>query len=150
MVDLYAPHDLGYICIFKKSRLKTQSIFKTSVLLLLPIHLYIVSSWWCWWYGGSFGQRTLIDIYPLLIFPLAELLSRIQEFPKVKKQLIYVVLTFCLVLNLFQTAQCKYNIIDYDGMTFKEYIQVFGSLDPKDIKPELLDKPDYEKAVVGE
>lgn len=124
--------------------------FRTSILFILPLSIYLVSSWWCWWYGGSFGQRTLIDLYPLLVFPLAHFIHQLQDISKLKKTLAYAGLYFCLLLNLFQTAQCKYNIIDFDGMTFKEYVQVFGSLEPSDIRQDFLDKPDYEKAVRGE
>jgi hypothetical protein len=46
-------------------------------------------------------------------------------------------------------VQYKYNIIDFDGMTAKEYVQVFGTLDDKRIDTTLLDKPDYERAVLG-
>ena len=34
-------------------------------------------------------------------------------------------------------------------MTVKEYVQVFGTLDDKRIDTTLLDKPDYERAVLG-
>jgi hypothetical protein len=123
--------------------------FKLSILILLPIYLYLVSSWWCWWYGGSFGQRSLIDIYPLLTLPLAAFIYQMQGFNKTKKQIVYVILFFCLLLNVFQTTQYKYNIIDFDGMTFKEYVHVFGTLDARKIDTTLLKKPDYEKAVIG-
>lgn len=123
--------------------------FKLSILILLPIYLYLVSSWWCWWYGGSFGQRSLIDIYPLLALSLAAFIFKIQDFSKINKQIIYSVMGLFLVLNIFQTFQYKYNIIDYDGMTFKEYVHVFGSLDDEKIDTTLLKKPDYDRAVLG-
>ena len=123
--------------------------FKISILILLPLYLYVVSSWWCWWYGGSFGQRSLIDIYPLLALPLAAFIYQMQGFSKIKKQIIYLFMGLLLVLNIFQTFQYKYNIIDYDGMTVKEYIHVFGTLNDEKIDTTLLNKPDYEKALVG-
>lgn len=123
--------------------------FKLSILILLPIYLYLVSSWWCWWYGGSFGQRSLIDIYPLLALPLAGFILQMQGFHKIKRKLLDVIMFFCLLLNIFQTFQYKYNIIDFDGMTVKEYVHVFGTLDDERIDTTLLNKPDYEKAVVG-
>ncbi len=123
--------------------------FKLSILILLPLYLYLVSSWWCWWYGGSFGQRSLIDVYPLLALPLAAFIYQMQDFSKIKKQIIYSVMGLLLVLNIFQTVQYKYNIIDYDGMTLKEYVHVFGSLDDEKIDTTLLKKPDYDRAVLG-
>ena len=125
------------------------SKFRSSVLILVLLYIYLLSSWWCWWYGGSFSERSMIDIYPLLALPFAAFLSKTSNRQLTKKYLIYVALFFCLFLNIFQTVQYKYNIIDYDGMTAKEYVKVFGSIDPSKIDTALLIKPDYEKAVKG-
>lgn len=131
--------------------MKTQvaNSFKSTVVILLPLYLYLVSSWWCWWYGGSFSQRSMIDIYPLLTIPLAAFIYKSQEYSKSKKQIIYTIMGLLLMLNIFQTVQYKYNIIDFDGMTAKEYVQVFGTLNDKKIDSNLLKKPDYERAVIG-
>jgi hypothetical protein len=129
--------------------MKANHPFKTSVLVLLPIYLYLVSSWWCWWYGGSFSQRSMIDIYPLLALPLAAFIFQISHFSVNKQKAIFTIITLFVLLNIFQTVQYKYNIIDFDGMTAKEYVQVFGTLDDKRIDTTLLDKPDYERAVLG-
>ena len=58
-------------------------------------------------------------------------------------------MTLLLLLNLFQTAQYKYNIIHYDSMTYKSYMNVFGLLDSKKVDQSLLNHPDNERAVVG-
>ena len=41
------------------------------VLIFMLFNIYIIFSWWTWWYGGCFGERPLIDFYALLAFPLA-------------------------------------------------------------------------------
>ena len=58
-------------------------------------------------------------------------------------------MTLLLLLNLFQTAQYKYNIIHYDSMTFKSYLDVFGTLDSKAINQSLLRHPNHERATQG-
>jgi hypothetical protein len=123
--------------------------FRSSVFILVLLYIYLLSSWWCWWYGGSFSQRSMIDLYPLLALALAAFLHKVSGLKKTTKFVIYVALFLCLLLNIFQTVQYKYNIIDYDGMTIQEYAKVFGSIDPTKIDTALLDKPDYEKAVRG-
>ena len=130
-------------------KMKMSQSFKTPILILLPIYLYIVSSWWCWWYGGSFSQRSLIDIYPLLSLPLAAFVFYISQFSNLKQKVVVTIVILFVLLNIFQTVQYKYNIIDFDGMTAKEYVQVFGTIDDKRIDTTLLDKPDYERAVLG-
>ncbi len=41
------------------------------VLLILITTLLMYSAWWCWWLGGAYGYRGLIDLYGLLAIPLA-------------------------------------------------------------------------------
>ena len=45
------------------------------VILFLVINIYVVFSWWCWWYGGSFGSRPMIDIYGIMAVPMAAFLE---------------------------------------------------------------------------
>ncbi len=91
-----------------------------SVFLLFAVALYILSSWWCWYYGGSFGQRTYIDFYPVFAIPIFYFLSS----TRVNK----VVVAGMIVLaafNLIQSYQLKNNIIHYDSMTREGYWKVF-------------------------
>jgi hypothetical protein len=131
--------------------IKTQESkrFITPILALVPIYLYMVSSWWCWWYGGSFSQRSLIDIYPLLALPLAAFVFKLDTKTNSFKKIGYTILSLLLLLSIFQTVQYKYNIIDFDGMTAQEYLHVFGTLDDEKIDSTLLEKPNYERAMLG-
>lgn len=118
-------------------------------LIIGPIYLYVVASWWCWWYGGSFGQRAMIDLYPLLCLALAAWLVRIRQFPKPLRWLSGMLLTTCLILNIYQTFQYKYNIIHYDAMTARAYVNVFGKMERSAVDTTLLDHPDYARALKG-
>ncbi|MDZ7848081.1 MAG: hypothetical protein U5L96_15745 [Owenweeksia sp.] len=42
-----------------------KQIYALAALLTLAVALYVHFSWWCWWYGGGFGARTLIEFLPL-------------------------------------------------------------------------------------
>ncbi|UQZ91438.1 hypothetical protein C4J81_19260 (plasmid) [Deltaproteobacteria bacterium Smac51] len=48
----------------------------TAVLL---IHLYITSSWSCWWYGCSFGKRPFVDVLAILAICLAAIIKFLKE-----------------------------------------------------------------------
>lgn len=61
---------LGLPFLFKKA----PKLFYTIFFFFL-INFYIISAWDIWWYGGSLGQRALIQSYALLLFPLAALLE---------------------------------------------------------------------------
>lgn len=123
--------------------------FSLVLLFFIPIYIYIISCWWCWWYGGSFSQRSLIDIYPLLSLSMAYVICEINKSLKIKKLVGYFLLTFFLTLNLFQTLQYKHNFIDYEAMTFKEYVNVFCSLNASNVDTSLLIRPNYDRAVLG-
>lgn len=41
------------------------------VLLIVILTVLVYSAWWCWWLGGGYGYRGLVDLYALLAIPLA-------------------------------------------------------------------------------
>jgi hypothetical protein len=146
---IYTPIMLFALWGFWYVKTQLAHVFRISLFVLFVLYVYLVSSWWCWWYGGSFSQRALIDVYPLLALSLGAFLFKLQSFHEIKRRLVCILIALLVVLNIFQTVQYKYNIIDYDGMTAKAYIQVFGTLNEKKIDVSLLNKPDYEKAISG-
>lgn len=147
---LYTP--LMFVVVFWfifKNKLQNK-YFNISIIVLLSVYVYTVSSWWCWWYGGGFSQRAMIDLYPILILPLCSFVYYLVNTQRKRIQKLVAVFLGCLlILNCFQSLQAKYNIIDWDGMTFRSYIHVFGTVNSKNIREDLLEKPDYEKAVMG-
>lgn len=128
---------------------KTKKEYYLSILLFTIIYIFVAFSWWCWWYGGSYGQRVMIDIYPVLALPLAAFLKNIFELRKSSKQIWISLISFLTLLNLFQTTQAKFNIIHYDSMTFKSYVKAFGVITNNNEIKKLLQKPDYENALKG-
>ncbi len=119
------------------------------ILVISPVMLYIFSSWWCWWYGGSFGFRPMIDLYPMLSFGIAAFLNFIMHHSKkIKIPSISMIILFIL-LNLFQTIQFHYNIIHYDSMTFAAYKDRFFKINRAQCDRSLLERPDMELAKKG-
>lgn len=131
-------------------RQQRSGVFLSTLLVLLPLYLYIVSSWWCWWYGGSFSLRPMIDLYPLLCFPLAACFVKVASLTKTPRYLFSALLAFLVLLNICQTFQYKYTIIHYDAMTFRSYLNAFTKTERKATDTSLLDHPDYAKALKGE
>jgi hypothetical protein len=80
---------------------------------------------------------------------MAYVICEIKKSLKIKKLVGYFLLTFFLTLNLFQTLQYKHNFIDYEAMTFKEYVNVFCSLNASNVDTSLLIRPNYDRAVLG-
>jgi len=110
-----------------------------SMAIFVPLFIYIMSSWWSWWYGSSFSQRPMIDIYAILAIPFAAFLKYINILRKYFRFPLYLVLLFFLFLNLFQTWQYKNWLIDSIRMTKKSYWLNFLKTEPH---------PDYKKNLV--
>lgn len=117
--------------------------------LFVAVTIYLLSCWWAWWFGGSFGYRGLIDIYPLLAFPMACCYTVMLGEKKWSHILTTAILIVLTGFQVFQTIQFRYGAIHDDGMTRKAYFETFMKLRPTDAYREALRKPDYKNAKAG-
>ena len=131
---------------------KTKNPWAIYSLFSIVISVFVFSSWWCWWYGGSFGMRCMIDFYPVFAFGIAVNFKAIT----LSKRVFYgLIMTILILFNLFQTSQRRNLVIHWDSMTKASYWRFFITLKMKtsdnwEKQKELLSKPDYEKARKGE
>ena len=89
------------------------------VLLFFVGVVYLLSSWWNWYYGPSFGQRPLVDFYSISAVLLA---LSVKQFLGSRQQYIALFLGVIFVLlNLFQTYQFQNGIISSWDMNWKKY-----------------------------
>jgi hypothetical protein len=128
---------------------KTNKKYFYPTVLFLIINLYVVSSWWCWWYGGSFGMRALIESYAILAIPLATFLTWVAKQKLRTKIPLFVFVGVVAVLSFFHTLRYHYGTIHWDSMTTESYFKYF--LDPKGDNDfgSFLSKPDYKAARAG-
>jgi len=119
------------------------------VLIFTVVNIYVVSSWWCWWYGGGFGMRPLIESYAILAIPLATFLAWMIKQKKLLRIPLIVVVTAISLQSIFHTIQYYGKAIHYDSMTFKAYIDSFWQTEPSSDFYSLLFDPDYEDARNG-
>ncbi|MEI6455906.1 MAG: hypothetical protein WCO93_06420 [bacterium] len=120
---------LGFINLWKNIR-----DLLLPVIVFFVINLLVISSWPTWWYGGSFSQRPLMEAYVLLAFPMGAFIDWLLTRRLVIKIPVFIVITFFILLNLFQTWQYMNFILDPSQMTKKYYWTIFGrtSIAPKD------------------
>lgn len=122
-------------------------VLPTSIYIIAMI--YILSSWWSWWYGGGFGLRSYVDTYGLLAIPLAMFI----DWGSTKKIIIRItmalIITLTLSLNLFQTYQYTKGILHYDGITQQAYWNVFLKTERPPHFYEMLWRPDYDLSRQG-
>jgi hypothetical protein len=97
-----------------------------SFTLFFFVLSYVLSCWWSWWYGGSFGFRPLIEYYPFFMILLA------IAFQQASKKL-QIALTSLIVLLIFagqvQIYQYRYNVIHWDKMDKEHYWRAFMRVD---------------------
>ena len=120
------------------------------VTVFFPLNAYIILSWWCWWYGGGFGQRAFIDSYALMAVAAAALLSYTMtsggKFLRISILSVYLAL---VTLGIFNNIQYYHGAIHWDSMTREAYMDSFGRIRPSGRFNDLLEAPDYEKAREG-
>jgi hypothetical protein len=121
-----------------------------AVMVFVPLNIYIIFSWWCWWYGGGFGQRAFIDSYALMAVPAAALLTAaLTARMKLFRRMTITLFLLLMALGIFSNFQYYYGAIHWDSMTRESYIDSFGRVRPSARFNELLEAPDYEKAREG-
>ncbi len=114
-----------------------------SILSFTVINIYIVSSWWCWWYGGGLGMRPLIESYALLSIPLAAYLTWICNLQKKYKVSLIIITTFIVIQSGFHTMQYHYKTIHYEAMTAKAYFDSFWRINKTENFETYLSYPNY-------
>lgn len=122
---------------------------KWSVIIVTLIFVYITLSWWNWWYGGSFGQKSLIPLYALLAIPVACLVSKALVKGAAIKYSFIIITTSFILLNIFQTYQFESGSLHGDAMNSKVYFKQFGKLDKIEKFEEQLSYPNYDEAKKG-
>ena len=129
---------------------KQKSPHALAVTVFVPLNIYIIFSWWCWWYGGGFGQRAFIDSYALMAVSSASLLSAgIYAVKKWVRGSVVAAFILLTSLGIFYNFQYYHGAIHWDSMTREAYFDSFGRVRPSAKFDQLLGAPDYEKAREG-
>ncbi len=91
---------LGFKTLYKLYR---QAFYPA--LIFTVLNIYLISSWTCWWYAGSFGHRAFVHSYPLLAIPLGSFVFNIFSEKKLLRYISLLFMLFFIILNLFQNWQ---------------------------------------------
>ncbi len=136
---------LGFILMVKTETKQ----YLLAILLFTAINIYVISSWWCWWYGGGFGMRALIESYALFAIPLAAFFSWLLK-QKLKKRIFLLLPVIMISLqSAFHTVQYYYGAIHWDSMTKEAYFDSFWRSKRSEDFKNKIKPPDYEAAKKG-
>ena len=123
---LYTPIFLlsftGAFYLWKSQRFSFYSWFAFFIIIT-----YILSSWWNWYYGGSFSSRVYVEFIPLFMVLLAIALNKIRK-KSLKISLITAIVLLTLLCQI-QTYQYRYYQIHWSEMTKEKYWDVFLRID---------------------
>jgi hypothetical protein len=123
---LYTPLVLislaGLYVLFKNNKFQFYSLS-----LFLVVTVYVLSSWWSWWYGGSFGSRVCIEYYALIAILIGVTYNYLKQpwFRALYSGLIVCALLVCQI----QTYQYRYYFIHWEKMDKEHYWRVFMRID---------------------
>lgn len=120
------------IGLFRLYKINRGIFFGTSILLIITI--YILSSWWAWSYGISWGMRPMIDYYSLLSIPLAAGFQIFYDKGKLVSRFLFLIVVLFITLNLFQSWQYKKGLIHYDDMSREAYLKGFFETDKQGLE----------------
>ncbi len=112
---------VGLFFLFRESRFRFFSF-----LLFFGLLTYVLSSWWCWYYGGSFGLRAYVEYYSLFAILLSLGLASVKN--KFISRTYRSVLVLAIFLSLLQTYQYRYYLIHWSDMNREKYWKVFLKL----------------------
>ena len=112
------------------------------VTIFLALFLYIAFAWDIWWYGGSMGQRTMVQSYALLIIPLAAFFNIIWHkfWPKLAIGLLLLVFFY---FNLWWTFQFHFGRYYWAEVVNGRYFwEVLGKVEFDENDLKLMDTSD--------
>ncbi|MDA3822115.1 MAG: hypothetical protein PF450_05825 [Bacteroidales bacterium] len=135
---------IGFVFLFRNYR----KIFWSTALYMV-VMIYVLSSWWAWWFGGSFGSRSMVDTYAIMSIPLAALLVKIVEERRKKIQYsILAVLILLVGLQWLQTSQYNHGSIHYVSMDKDAYWHNYLKIKHRGVW-SYLSEPDHQLARLG-
>lgn len=126
---VYAPAFLVFIVLGSYGFLKKKNFWKTiTFLLAFLLVTYVLSSWWVWFYGGSYGARVMIDYYSLIVvFASAAFTLKSNWF----KIIISVAILSFSYISIIQTYQYPRFILDWGEMNKEKFWKVFLKTEDK-------------------
>ena len=123
---LYTPIFLisltGLYFSWKKSRFEAYTLG-----LFLLFLIYILSSWWNWWYGGGFSSRVFVEFIPLFAILLGVSLLKLKG--KIVRASYISLIGALIIICQIQTYQYRYYIIHYENMDSEKYWESFLRID---------------------
>lgn len=126
---IYAPVFLVLVLLGIIGGIVNKNYWKIGAFFLFfCLLIYVLSSWWTWVYGGSYGSRVMIDYYSVIILFGS-------SFFMLKSNILKGLLSFSLLsfsyISIIQTYQYQNYILHWSEMNYERYWQTFLKTEDK-------------------
>lgn len=98
------------------------SAYLAPALVVLPLHTYLVASWWHWQFGWSYGHRAFTDVMAFFALGLATFLASLRGR---QAWAVSICCTILVALSLFQMFQYWQKIVPPENTTWEIYRSIF-------------------------
>lgn len=120
---------------------KNQKEWRSIAYFLFPIFIYVIFSWWCWWYGGGLSCRPVIEFYAVMALGLALVIQKILDS---KHYIGALILIWLSIYGMFYNVQYAIHILHWDSMTYTSWKIGWADLQMTDAYAKSFKKPDEE------
>jgi hypothetical protein len=121
--------------------------------LIVLISIYVLSSWWCWWFGGGQGMRAMVQYYAFLAIPFAATIHAILDKTVLLRTTIMAVLVVAVWFGFRNNHKYRHFQIHWDGMTKESFLFTMkrSGFTAEEMEEflRLCDPPDYAAAMKG-
>jgi hypothetical protein len=114
---------LAFILLVKRNRF--QFVF---VALFVFAILYTIASWHFWSFGGSLGQRPLVDFYPFFTLLLALVFTNMFS-ARWRMIPLLAVFSFCIYANFVQMFQFRTGLMPCDNLDKEKFWKIYLQTD---------------------
>ncbi len=115
---------VGFVGLYRASKTRFYSLLAFLILII-----YILSSWWMWYYASKCGQRVFIDFYAVVAILLL-FLFRIHP-GKTWRITCSILISILILFNIFQFYQNTKWIFPVTTITKEIFWDSFFSINPK-------------------
>jgi hypothetical protein len=111
---------LGIVGLARLRRSIPEMYAATAVSLLLG--WYVISAWNNWWFGGGFGDRAFVDLFPLFALPLASLFASVRR--PALRSVTAAIAVMAVAITTLQMIHYWQDRIPIQGATPADYVRV--------------------------
>ncbi len=127
---------------------KELASFRWAILLYFLVAIYIIFSWWCWWWVGI-GMRSMIELYAMLAIPLCAFINWVLKQRVFLRTSMVFLLSVFMLIGLSRNWQYRKGMVHHDGMTQESYWKTFLTDEPPKGYWDMIKSPNYEEAKKG-